>query len=142
MRRLLQGLLIGLGLGAIIIGSMIFLTGANLTARVAELIFNGLTGQPVSTGLSFTPTGDSELRFYAPFWTTYGGALIWAARDLTQRHAWVPPLAGLFFVGGIGRLLAFYASGPPTPVFVSLMGIELILPLVLVGLWAVVRKKA
>jgi hypothetical protein len=81
------------------------------------------------------PTMDSELRFYAPFWGTYGFLVIAVARDLKRLGRWVPWLALVFFLGGVGRAISIAAVGAPHPVFVVLMAIELLLPPILVALW-------
>jgi hypothetical protein len=138
-RLALQALLIALGVAAIAIGSSIFFLGATFTGATNEALFNLLSGG-TETSPPFTPTVDSELRFYAPFWVLYGAGLVWVARGLAERLRWVPPLAGLFFAGGVGRLISLAAVGPPHPAFTMLMVIELVLPAVFVGLWTVARR--
>ena len=127
--------MVALGAGALLIGGSIFLLGATFTAGAAEAMTNLLAGGRLTPTPPFSPTVESELRFYAPFWVTYGGILIWVARSLAERLRWVPPLAALFFAGGVGRLIAYFADGPPHPAFIQLMAIELVLPVVFVGLW-------
>lgn len=136
----LKWLMFALGASALLIGGSIFLAGATFTAHVAETATNALAG---GTGLTppFSPTVESELRFYSVLWMAYGGLLIWAARGLAARLAWVPPLAGLFFLGGVGRAIAYAVDGPPHAAFVQLMAVELALPLVFLGLWRVARTK-
>ena len=50
------------------------------------------------------------------------------------------PLAGLFFVGGLGRALSYAAVGAPHPAFVMQMATELILPPVFLALWQAARR--
>jgi len=139
-RVTLQVLLLVLGVSAIAIGSSIFLLGATFTGGQAETVFNLMTGGTVLSP-PFTATADSELRFYAPFWVLYGAALVWVARGLETRRRWVPPLAGLFFAGGLGRLISLLAVGPPHPAFSGLMAIELVLPPVFFTLWLALRRR-
>jgi len=53
--------------------------------------------------------------------------------DLYKRH--IPLLMGLFFMGGVGRLLSYYATGEPHTLFTILMLVELILPIAILALW-------
>jgi hypothetical protein len=129
-KRILQGLMITLGLAAIGIGLMIFVLGGGNTGHLTELTFNYLTG-----------ANQSEMRFYAPFWITYGGLLIYVARDLSRHATWMPLLCGVFFAGGAGRVIAYFTAGPPHPAFTVLMAIELVLPVVFVALWVRVRAR-
>lgn len=132
--RLLQSLLYLLGGAAIVIGLSIFTLGAHATAAVTERLVDLALGKPFDGGEPFSPTADSELRFYAPFWMVYGGVLIWTARDLQTHRRWVVPLAALFLAGGIGRLLSYITEGQPRLPFIILMAVELTLPLVLIPL--------
>lgn len=132
--RLLKSLLYLLGGTAIVIGLSILTLGAHATAAATERLVDLAFGKPFDGGEPFSPTADSELRFYAPFWMVYGGVLIHTTNHLSTHRHWVIPLAALFWAGGIGRLLAYFAGGPPRLPFVLLMGVELTLPLVLSAL--------
>jgi hypothetical protein len=138
-RAVLRVLLLLLGVSAIVIGTSIFVLGATFTGATAEGLFNAVAGGSAHSP-AFTATADSELRFYAPFWAVYGGLLVWVARDLAGRLAWVPPAAALFFAGGVGRLISLLVVGPPHPAFSGLMAIELIAPPVFLALWAAARR--
>jgi len=139
-RTVLQILMFGLGAAAILIGSMIFVAGPTFTAGATEALYAALAGAQAQTP-PFTPTADSELRFYAPFWVVYGAILIRVARGLPSRSGWIPGLAGLFFAGGVGRLIARLTVGPPHPAFTMLMVTELALPAAMVGLWFMARRE-
>ena len=139
-KRILQGLMVSLGLAAIGIGLMIFVMGAAATGHLTDLAFNLLAGADQKLTGEYSPTVESELRFYAPFWIAYGGLLIYVARDLSTYGSWVPLLVGVFFAGGVGRAIAYFAAGPPHPAFIVLMAIELVLPIVFMVLWARVRR--
>ena len=139
-RRLLQILLIALGAAAVMIGTSIYLAGPSWTGGTTESLVNALLGGSVMTP-PYWRTVDSEFRFYAPFFITYGGVLIWTALTLRQHLSWVPGLAALFFVGGLGRLISFFVAGAPHPAFIVLMAIELILPVVVVALWWLIERR-
>jgi hypothetical protein len=139
-KRILQGLLVSLGLAAIGIGLMIFIFGGGSTGRLTELAFNFLAGVDHKLTGQYSPTVESELRFYSPFWITYGGLLIYVARDLSSRDSWMPLLTGVFFAGGVGRAIAYFDAGPPHPAFIVLMAVEIVLPFVFVALWVFWRR--
>lgn len=133
-RRILQFLLVALGLAAIIIGAMLYLLGQRFN-YLSELFFDALSVQSTSPEQPISPTVDSELRFYAVFWFSYGVLLIWVARGLLHRLQLVPILALIFFAAGVGRVLSLLLVGPPHPLFIVLMVIELTYPIILVGLY-------
>jgi len=140
--RILGGLMIALGASAVAIGLGMFLLGPGRLGGATEALFDAMTASHHPASALYGATAESELRFYAPFWLAYGVALIAAARRLAHRLTWVPVLAALFFAGGVGRALAWFEIGPPHPVFTVLMAIELALPPVFLGLWALARKRA
>lgn len=82
------------------------------------------------------PTVDGELRFYAPFWLFYGAVAVWVARGLGTRAGWVPALAAVLFLAGLGRLMSHVLVGPPAAMFVPIMVFELVFPAVLLALRA------
>jgi hypothetical protein len=129
-----------LGFAAIVICLSIVLLGPSWTAGFAEAQFDWLAGFAHPSTGQWPATMDSELRFYAPFWGAYGLALLAVARDLPARLRFVPPLAALFFIGGVGRAISYVVVGPPHPFFAFLMAIELILPVVFVTLWHSARS--
>jgi hypothetical protein len=131
----LQILLAALGVAAVAVALSILLLGAATTAAFTEAQFDALTrGHHPHTG-RWPATMDSELRFYAPFWGAYGLLLLHVARGLPGKLSRVPPLAALFFAGGVGRAISYIAVGAPHPAFTLLMAIELVLPPVLLALW-------
>ncbi len=83
-------------------------------------------------GTDVNPTSDDEDRFYAGLFLAYGVALLWCARDVQRKRVYVNLLATVFFVGGIGRLLAVVLVGAPHPFYVALLVLELVLPVLMV----------
>ena len=139
MTQTLRILLAVLGVSAILIAVSIIALGAQATAWTAERLYDAVTGYR-SLSEPWPATMDSELRFYAALWGAYGMVLIAVARDFARRGGFVPALATIFFVGGVGRAISYVAVGPPHPAFTALMAIELILPPILFGLWFGTRR--
>lgn len=85
------------------------------------------------------PTMDSEDRFYATLFLGFGVAHVWAARHLRERRHVVLALQGVFFAGGVARIVSWVSVGPPVALFVFLGSLELLIPPLL---WAALRKQA
>jgi hypothetical protein len=75
------------------------------------------------------PTMDSEDRFYATLFFGFGAAIVWCSRDIGPRRRPFGLLLLIFFLGGIARLISVLQVGWPTPLFIFLGSLELILPL-------------
>lgn len=88
-------------------------------------------------GSDVNPTSDGEDRFFAGLLLCYGVALLWCARDVQHKRLCINVLAAVFFVGGIGRLLAMVLAGVPHPFYVAMLVLELALPalMVLAATW-------
>jgi hypothetical protein len=116
LRRAFQGFLVAFGV--ISIGIAL----AHLAVGPDAII----GGSPVNA------TSDGEDRFYAGIFAAFGAALLWCARDVERKQAYVNALAGAFLVGGIGRLISLVVVGAPHPFFVAMLGLELVLPVLMV----------
>jgi len=79
-------------------------------------------------------TMDSEDRFYATLFLGFGAASIWCGLDMAARGAMLRALMLVFFLGGIARIVSAVQVGPPSPLFVFLGGLELVIPPLLI--WA------
>ncbi|WP_067863100.1 DUF4345 domain-containing protein [Nocardia shimofusensis] len=77
---------------------------------------------------SLTATDDSQNRFFGAIFAGYGLAWIWAARQSPIAGEAVRWLAGIFFVGGIARLVSIAAHGWPHGFVIVLTVLELALP--------------
>jgi hypothetical protein len=137
----LRLLLALLGLAAVCICLSILFYGPANTADSFEALFNVLVGLDYPVTGAWPPTMDSELRFYAPLWGAYGLILIAVTRNVEGMLQYVPLLAGIFFVGGAGRILSYFLVGPPHPFFSLLMVIELVLPIIFLMLWFRIRSQ-
>jgi hypothetical protein len=123
-----------LGLAALVIGGMIFVIGPDATGQVfAAVLRVAVPGTPQLAGLVGADV-DSEMRFYSVLWMTYGGVALWVVRDLPKRMALLRLMLGVFWLGGLGRVISYFAVGAPHPLFLVLMWIEIALPLVLIAL--------
>lgn len=123
-----------LGFAALAIGAAIFVVGPDATSQTFAAILRTVApGTPRVTGLS-SADADSELRFYAVLWMAYGAVALWAARALPQRIALLRLMLGVFWMGGIGRVISYFAVGAPHPLFLVLMWIEIALPALLLAL--------
>jgi hypothetical protein len=77
--------------------------------------------------VAVNPTMAGQDRFFAGLFLCYGIALLWCARDVQRKRAYVNLLAAAFFVG-IGRLLAVALDGAPHSFYVAMLVLELALP--------------
>jgi hypothetical protein len=73
-------------------------------------------------------TMDSEDRFYATLFVGFGLAMVWCSRNLAERGGVFAALLATFFAGGIARIVSAIAVGPPSPLFIFLGSLELVLP--------------
>lgn len=112
MDRVLRWLVWAMGIACVAIGAF------HLVLGIASVPGEGSAG----------PTVDSRERFYNAIFLGYGLAWIWAARQSPIPAKVVRALAGIFLLGGIGRLLSLAVYGPPQWFQVPLTVLELVLP--------------
>jgi hypothetical protein len=123
-----------LGLAALLIGGMIFVIGPDATGQIfAAVLRVALPETPQLDGLVGADV-DSEMRFYAVLWMAYGGVAMWVVRALPKRMNLLRAMLGVFWLGGLGRVLSYFAIGAPHPLFLVLMWVEIALPPVLIAL--------
>jgi hypothetical protein len=118
MARTLKWLVVIMGISCIAIGAFHFLLG---TASVPG---EGTAGATV----------DSRERFYGAIFLGYGIAWIWAARQSPISSTLVRWLAGIFLLGGIGRVVSLVVHGNPQWFQTALTVLELGLPLLFFAL--------
>jgi hypothetical protein len=115
MLRTLRILLLVAGVACVAIGAYHFVLGIDSVPGEAG------TGATV----------DSRERFYNAIFLGYGVAWLAAARRTPIRAADVRWLAGIMFLGGLGRILSILVHGQPHWFQLPLAGIELVAPPVL-----------
>lgn len=79
-----------------------------------------------------SPSVDSEYRFVSAIWATAGLLLWWSLRCPGARARATRTVLVAIIVGGVARLTSFLAVGPPMPLFVVALVVELLgVPLLL-----------
>jgi hypothetical protein len=118
----------------------ILLVALGAVAFVAGLVtvFTGTGGMPGDSRA--TANVESELRFYATFWTGFGVLALYAARRPERETNLLRGLVLFLFLAGLARALAWLDSDQPDTPFLILMALELTLPLFIV--WAQARVSA
>ncbi|NRB40463.1 MAG: DUF4345 domain-containing protein [Pseudomonadales bacterium] len=81
---------------------------------------------------------DNELRFFSMFWLAYGGFCLWVGRDISARNHFIPFIALVFFLGGVGRLFSVLMVGNPGSFLMAAMIVEFVLPL---AMFAIYKKQ-
>lgn len=119
-----------LGLAALLIGGMIFVIGPDATGHIfAAALRIAPPGTPPMDGFVGANV-DSEMRFYAVLWMAYGGVALRVVRALPSRVNLLRLTLGVFWLGGLGRVLSYFAVGAPHPLFLVLTWVEIaLLPL-------------
>ncbi|MFF1398076.1 DUF4345 domain-containing protein [Streptomyces sp. NPDC058287] len=125
MARLLKWLAMAMGVACAAIGLYHVVLG------IASVPGEGSTGATV----------DSRERFYNAIFFGYGLAWIWAARQSPIPSTAVRWLAGIFLLGGIGRVLSVAVHGWPHWFQVPLSALELALPPLLFWLSAADERR-
>jgi hypothetical protein len=92
-----------------------------------NVVIGGAAFVPGASG-PVEATVDNELRFFAMFWIAYGGFCGWVAKNIATQYSFIPFIAVVFFMGGIGRLISTLLVGKPADILVPAMVLELILP--------------
>ncbi|MFE7787181.1 DUF4345 domain-containing protein [Streptomyces nigrescens] len=112
MAGLLKWLALAMGAACVAIGAFHFALG------IDSVPGEGSAGATV----------DSRERFYGAVFLGYGLAWIWAARQSPVPARAVRWLAGIFLLGGLGRLLSMGVHGSPQGFQTALTVLELALP--------------
>ena len=116
------------------IGTAIIIFGISAVGQFFNALISIVYNAGPLTELG-TPNDDSELRFYSVFFVAYGVILFQTTRDLARHGHRLPLLLGLFFLGGIARLLSYLTVGQPHALFMLLMAVELAMPPLLYFFW-------
>jgi hypothetical protein len=86
----------------------------------------------VLKGGDVSPNVDSELRFFAAWYTVLGVLLLRAVRRPEAEATVVRACGAGFLLAACGRILSMRAVGSPSRFFRLLLGLELVLPIVVV----------
>lgn len=106
-------------------------TGAVATAAGAHGVVRGVRGVVGASATAEDANVDSELRFFAAWYTAAGFVMLRAA-NAPERHAWlVRVVSAGWATAAAGRALSIRAMGPPHPVHTGLTVAELTIPVLL-----------
>lgn len=114
MESILKYILYAISLVALITGLSVLVGGA--------AAISGSSG-------AVEATVDNELRFFSVYWIAYGAFCFWVAKNLQEQKFFIPLIALVFFVSGIGRLISMLLIGPPSNILISVMVLELVMPI-------------
>ena len=95
-----------------------------------NVLIGGAAAIPGSSG-AVEATVDNELRFFSVFWIAYGAFCFWVARNIKEQRFFIPLIAAVFFLSGLGRLISILLIGPPSSILIPPMILELVLPIVM-----------
>ena len=127
----IKSLLFIFGLVVLGIGASIVLIGPAATAAFFGGIHNSIGGgEGLPLGFESVDV-DNEFRFYSVFWLAFGVMLLRAALTFPESHRMVFILMGVFFLGGLFRVLSILQFGWPHGMFQFLMWVELGVPILL-----------
>jgi len=104
-----------------LISVVALLTGLNA-------LIGGVAAIPGYQGV-FDATVDNEIRFFSVFWIGFGLVCFSTARALDANRRFIPYIASLFFLSGVGRLLSLTLVGRPVLPLVAVMVLELTVPI-------------
>ncbi len=129
-----------LGIACIAIAFSHYFFGPEFVLNATQDLFARF-GLPYEQIDSFgDPNVDSELRFYAVYFAAFGTLCLYVFRKPFMHRKLAIALMSVFFIGGIGRVLSYFAVGAPAPVMIALGSIEIIFPpIVLIIIWSLCR---
>lgn len=111
MTRVLLGILYALGLVPVVTGLLAIIGGPGAAPG----------GAPAVASV------DSEYRFVNVFWVGAGLILWWSLRRAAERALVTRVVLTLASLGGIARLISWAIVGPPHPVFIGALVLELVI---------------
>jgi hypothetical protein len=76
---------------------------------------------------------DSNLRYFSGLWLGLGLIIFWLIPAIEQQKSIFRVIAGMIFIGGIGRVISMLSLGNPSPPFIVFTLLKLLFPLLI--LW-------
>ena len=120
----------------------IFLCVLGSVAVVAGLSTVFLGVDSVLGAEEVSGTVDSEMRFFAVWYAAAGVVLLRAVPRVESERKTIAAVAVLFFIAGCARALSWLVVGRPHAGAITLMVIELALPIVILPWQAAVARRA
>jgi Domain of unknown function (DUF4345) len=114
--------------------AVLYVGGSVATAAGLDTVVRG-AGSLASQKLANSVV-ESELRFYAAFYSAYGLAVLRVASRVDRDPAGVRAIAGALFAAGLARANGWRVAGRPHPIQRALLVVELVLPPLLVAMQA------
>jgi hypothetical protein len=111
--------------------ALFYVAGTVATVAGLDTVIRGVRSVPRQR--PGNPSIESELRFYAAFYTAYGLAVLGVAPRADRDTSAVRALSGALFVAGLARAGGWIAAGRPHPLQRFLLGIELVAPPLIVA---------
>ncbi|WP_156508708.1 DUF4345 family protein, partial [Oleiphilus sp. HI0132] len=65
----------------------------------------------------------------------YGAFCFWVAQNIQAQYKFIPSIALVFFIGGLGRLISILSVGPPASVLIPAMILEFVIPIAIYGIY-------
>ncbi len=124
-KRILQVILAVIGLIAVITGALGVASG--ITTALGD--FYGISVSPSIEGNIIL---DSNLRYFSGVWLGLGLILFWVIPSIERQKLVFRLLAGMIFIGGVGRVVSMLSFGTPSPLFVIFSLLELFFPLLII----------
>ncbi len=138
-----MALLILLGIAAMAISASIFIFGAMPVGNFFEIAYSVIFSQSGDLSALTDANVDSELRFYCVFFFAFGAFCLLFSSDMASNHKGIALLMLIFFAGGVGRAVSYLTLAPPSPIYIFLMWVELILPvIVMLFIWLSKARKS
>ena len=122
-------------------GLQVVLAAGGLVAIATGLthIAGGVSTFPGSP--SAENAADNEARFLAAFWVAFGAVALWVVPRVARETLVVRALGGALILGGLARLVSIIDVCEPDSFQYVLMGLELVLGPLVIGLQALLSRE-
>jgi hypothetical protein len=123
-KRILQVILAVISLILIITGALGIIAG--VTDNVGDFY-----GVSVSNSIEGHIILDSNLRFFGGLSIGLGLIMFWIIPSIERHKLVFRLIAGMIFLGGLGRVISMLSFGIPSPLFIIFALLELLFPLLI-----------